>query len=66
MQDLPTIDINLLNQRLLKKASDLLYTNAQLELLAEALRDERDLYERQLAELQELLTTPQQADDQTD
>lgn len=57
MSELPTIDsANLLereNQKLRSLYLESLRRESQLELLAEALRDERDNYQRELTQVQE-------------
>lgn len=53
MSELPTIDPAKVSQKLLAKYSDLTYQAAQLETLAEALRDERDEATKKLAEAHE-------------
>lgn len=50
MSTLPSIDPNKVSQRLLTKASEYLLQTIQLEILAEALRDERDGYQSELSE----------------
>lgn len=51
MSELPTIDPNKVAQKLLSTISELTYSKVQLEVLAESLRDERDVANRRVAEL---------------
>lgn len=48
MSELPYIEFEKVSARLSAKLSDVIYQNSQLEVLAEALRDERDELQRQL------------------
>lgn len=57
MSELPQIDPAKIAQKLINKNGELTYQVTQLEVLAEALRDERDKAVNQVAELEQKLAS---------
>jgi hypothetical protein len=63
MSQLPEVDMRTVAQRLSLKLSDQIFQTTQLEVLAEALRDERDSALSELTQLKsESLKSPQTED----
>lgn len=65
MSNLPVVDQQAISQRLMVKLSELMYQNTQLELLAEALRDARDVAISERDSFAHQLNTSRQVDDPT-
>ncbi len=57
MSELPQIDPAKVAQKLIAKNGELTYQVTQLEVLAEALRDQRDASDKRVAELEQRLAS---------